>query len=205
MLKWAFSDEAKFRDINIDQLRVAFMGNSAGGNLTATLSILTSFTSGANKKFRDGLPPNYQQKYQALLYPSTETGVPYGDRWRRASQKVQEKSLPVGVAELMEDSYLPPYVDREQVLVCPLQADADLLRGLHLPPALVLTAGLDCLKQEADDYAAKLQAAGVSAEAHDYPEAVHGFSHYKKGPNYRPDDIKECWDRISGGLKSAFE
>jgi acetyl esterase/lipase len=181
------------------------MGNSAGGNLAATLTLLTSFSAGPNKRFRDELPDEFKQKLQVLLYPSVNTGVPYGERWRRSEPKVQEMSLPITVAELMEDCYLPPYIEREHILIRPIVAETELLASLRPAPALVLTAGLDCLKQEAIEYAKLLAAAGVQVEIHDYLEAKHGFSHYKKGKDFRPDDVKDCWDRIVKALAMALK
>lgn len=205
MLKWALSDAAKARNLQIDPSRVAVMGNSAGGNLTAALSLLLSFNSGPNQSFRESLPRNFQQKAQILLYPSVELATPYGDRYLRATPDVQAQSLPIGVAELMEDSYLPPYINRNQLFIAPAQSDTALLRGLNLPRALVLTAGKDCLKQEAETYAKMLTDAGVGVDLHDYPLAVHGFSHYTKGKDFRPEDVQDCWKKVHQTLRSAFE
>jgi len=204
VLQWALSDEAKVHGLHIDPTRVAVMGNSAGGNLTAALSLLLSFTEGPNKRFRDGLPKSFQQRLQILLYPSVDVGVPYGDRFRRSTSEVQAQSLPIAVAELMEDSYLPPHIDRDQVLIRPLKADNALLSSLEPPAALVLTAGMDCLKQEADDYSKSLAEAGVKVVTHDYSLAKHGFSHYTKGQDFRPDDVEDCWNRIHSTLKSSM-
>jgi len=105
----------------------------------------------------------------------------------------------------MEDSYLPPYVDRHHILIRPLEAGSALLSSLKPPAALVLTAGMDCLKQEADTYSDLLREAGVKVDAHDYPLAKHGFSHYTKGQDFRPDDVEDCWKRIQGALESSLE
>jgi hypothetical protein len=57
----------------------------------------------------------------------------------------REKRLPVWAAEMMEASYLPPYIDKQQVFVAPLTAEVELLKQLRLPPVLVINAGMDCI------------------------------------------------------------
>lgn len=205
VLRWAFSPAAVKLGINIDPSRCAIMGNSAGGNLTATLSLLLSFTEGPCAAFRNQLPAEFQQRAQVLLYPSVDAGLTYGDRCRRSEEQVQKDSLPIWAAELMEDCYLPAPIERYQLFVRPLSADGELLRQLKVPRALILTAGRDCLKEEADQYGAKLRDAGVEVTLVDYPLAKHGFSHMWKGNDFRPDDIQDCWARVSGALKQSFK
>lgn len=181
------------------------MGNSAGGNLTASLSLLLSFSHGPCARFRDALPNEFKQVKQILIYPSVECNALYRTRFQRARPNVQAKSLPVRIAELMESSYLPPHIDKEQIFIAPLLTESSLLKELKPAPALVLTAGLDCLKEEADVYARELREAGVDVEEHDYPEAIHGFSHYTKGKDFRAVDVEDCWKRVVGALTDAFE
>ncbi|KAK5944701.1 hypothetical protein PMZ80_001901 [Knufia obscura] len=205
VLKWAFTPAAQSQGLDIDPRRVAVMGNSAGGNLTAALSLLLSFSNGPCARFRNALPNDFRQVKQILIYPSVECNALYRTRFQRAEAAVQAKSLPVGIAELMESSYLPPHIDKEQIFIAPLLTESGLLKELKPASALVLTAGLDCLKKEADVYARKLREAGVNVEEHDYPEAIHGFSHYTKGKDFRVVDVEDCWKRIAGVLTDAFE
>lgn len=194
--------------MNIDPSRVAAMGNSAGGNLTASLSLLLSFTEGPCAEFRKELPSNFSQKIQILLYPSVELYNPYSKRFCRASKDIQAKSLPVWVAELMEASYSPPHVDKTQIFISPLLAGDKLLKSLKVPPALVLTAGMDCLKDEALHYVEKLKAIEADVQAKTYPLAVHGFSHLREDSaqkmDYRPDDVHDCWLLVIEALQKAF-
>lgn len=104
----------------------------------------------------------------------------------------------------MEDSYLADHIDRKQIFVQPLLADEELLHELVFVPLLILNAGTDCLKQEADAYAERLTKAGVEILLHGYPQVKHGFSHYKAGPDFRPDDVADCWRRIEESLRQAF-
>lgn len=206
VIKWAFSPDAEeFLGVMPDASRVAIMGNSAGGNLTASLSLLLSFTQGPCAAFRRGLPPNFRQCLQILLYPSVDLGRTYTERFGDADQETQAKSLPAWVASMMEASYLPPYIDKSSIFVAPMNADLSLLESLKPPSAMVLTAGKDCLKLEAELYAEKLKQAGVTLTFHEYPEAIHGFSHYKEGSkDFRREDVEDCWKRVCDALKMAF-
>ncbi|HKS97883.1 MAG TPA: alpha/beta hydrolase fold domain-containing protein, partial [Rugosimonospora sp.] len=68
------------------------------------------------------------------------------------------------------DAYAPPGVDRSQPDLDPLRAD---LAGL--PPAVIITAELDVLRDEAERYAAALLRAGVPVVAARYQGMVHNF------------------------------
>jgi acetyl esterase len=181
------------------------MGNSAGGNLTAALSLLVSFTSGSCVEFRNSLSPNFRQVLQILLYPSLRLTVPYSKRWADGDEQVKAKSLPIWVAEMMEGSYLPPYINKEQIFIAPLLTEVNLLKSLELSPAIILTAGMDCLKFEASEYADKLKDAGLPVILKNYPDCIHGFTHYPEGSkDYREDDVRNSWQEVTDALKRAF-
>lgn len=208
-LQWFLSPKAESTlGVPIDPTRVAIMGNSAGGNLTAALTILNAFTSGPCKKFRDGLPSNYRQVAQVLLYPSTACNQLYRTRFANASPEAQTESLPTWMAELMEACYLPPGVNKDQIFVAPLLADQLLLKELqpNIAPVACYVAGRDCLKGEAVQYCRKLEEAGVGVKLKEFPEAIHGFSHYKEdNKKFRKQDVEDCWDDILAFLGRAFD
>lgn len=206
VLLWASSSEGQAAmGLSIDPSRVAIMGNSAGGNLAASLSLLLSFRSGPCAQFSKALPPTFRQLLQILLYPSVECHQPYHTRYQRCTIDVQAKSLPIAVAELMEASYLPPSVLKEQIFVGPLLATPALLKQLEVPTALILTAGMDCLKDEAELYARNLEDAGVCVKIKQYPQAIHGFSHYKEGhKEFRAVDVADCWKEVCDALNNVF-
>lgn len=187
--------------IILDPARVAIMGNSAGGNLAASLSLLVSFTSGPCARYREQLPKSFQQVAQIMLYASVACNVPYIDRYNEGDENVRSASLPVWAASLMEASYLPPQINAQQIFIAPLDAHLELLESLDVAPALCITAGKDCLKYEAQGYAVKLQRAGFYVEHHEFPDAIHGFSHYKNGYE---SEREECWDRVTKFLKDRF-
>lgn len=205
LLKWTLSKEARAAGLFADESRVAVLGNSAGGNLAASLTLLLSFTSGPCANFRDALGPRFKQTLQVLIYASVQLQSSYRQRWEQGEAKVREKSLPIWIAEMMESSYLPPSVDKNQIFVSPLTAELELLKQLRLPSALFINAGLDCLKYESKAYADKLQQAGVTVVLREYPGAIHGFTHYKEGnKEYRKEDVEGSWREICEALKAAF-
>ncbi|GJC86496.1 arylesterase [Colletotrichum liriopes] len=202
VLCWACGrGAAETLGVAIDPSRVAIMGNSAGGNLTAALTLLLSFTSGPCAGFRKALPNNFRQSAQVFIYPSTSCGRPYRDRFTDSEPEVQAESLPVWVAGMMEAAYLPPYIDKEQIFISPLETPVGLLGSLRPPPTLCLTAGKDCLKFEAQAYTKKLREAGVEVTEHEYPGVVHGFSHHK-GKYF--EEVEDCWRRVEEFLLTQF-
>ncbi|KAK2791488.1 hypothetical protein FQN53_002597 [Emmonsiellopsis sp. PD_33] len=205
VLKWSLSPAAAAQGIFVDPSRIAVMGNSAGGNLVTALSLLLSFCSGDCAAFGNELPPSFRMCLQVLLYPNVEGNLPYSARYGRASKEVQQASLPIWLMEMMEGSYMPPYVDKEQIFTAPLNADVSLLRRLELPEAVVVTAGLDALKEEGGRYAAKLEEAGVKVVFREFAEANHGFTVFSEtNKGYRKEDVEGCWELVAGEVGRVF-
>ncbi|MFD4259213.1 alpha/beta hydrolase [Streptomyces sp. NPDC058534] len=135
--------------------RIAVAGDSAGANL-ATVLTLTA---------RDRRGPCIA--CQALYYPMLEPS-----RSRPSHRENgQGYFLTSDHLRWYWDSYLPDRADRADPYAAP-PARADLS---GLPPAYVVTAGLDPLRDEGLAYAAALAAAGVPVEAHHYAGMFHGF------------------------------
>jgi acetyl esterase len=144
------------REHGADPARLAVAGDSAGGNLAAVAALLC----------RDRRGPAV--RFQALAYPVT-------DHWRAGrasySQYAQGYTLTRDFMKWAFENYLPDSFDRTDPYLFPLRA-ADLS---CLPPALIVTAEFDPLRDEGRAYARRLRAAGVTAEHVHLGDQMHGF------------------------------
>jgi acetyl esterase len=70
---------------------------------------------------------------------------------------------------------MPDPAQRLEITALPLRARVDELRGL--PPTLIITAEIDVLRDEGEQYASMLRASGVDVLATRYLATVHGFCH----------------------------
>jgi acetyl esterase len=134
----------------LDPTRLAIGGDSAGGHLTAV----------ATRRARDR---GEHYAYQVLACPVIDPEMRYPD--------FDAYGLDRGEMRFFWDAFAPPgQVDRRNPDLAPLNAD---LSGL--PPALVITAEYDILRDEGEAYAAALAAAGVPTVAVRYPGLIHNF------------------------------
>src|SRR5207249_184361 len=91
--------------------------------------------------------------------------------------------------------YLPREAEASQPYASPLRGD---LRGL--PPAVVVTAEYDPLRDEGEAFAAKLSQAGVPVTLTRYPGQVHGF--FRLTPIL--DSARAAVDEVVGALRKIF-
>ncbi|GAA2275815.1 alpha/beta hydrolase [Kitasatospora cystarginea] len=143
--------------IGLDPARMAVLGDSAGGNLAAALS-LTATEHGEFSFVR-----------QVLLYPplSADFDTP---SYRQFAQGYFQSA---DYLRWLWQQYLPDPALRNEPTAAPLHARPDQLTAL--PPTLVITAEADVLRDEGEAYAAKLRAAGVPVTAVRYLGTVHAF------------------------------
>jgi acetyl esterase len=149
---------ARAGDLGGDPARIGVMGDSAGGNLAAVVSILA----------RDEGGPRIS--HQALIYPVTDM-----------TEAMQQDPSYVGNVrgivlsnadmEVFHGHYVPEGVDPTDVRLSPLYAD-DLS---HLPDAIVVVAGLDPLHDSGVRYAQALADAGNRVTVEDFHQMPHGF------------------------------
>lgn len=135
---------------------LAVVGDSAGGNLAAVVAQMA--------RDRDG--PRIA--FQLLVYPVTD-----GVTFDTASYRDNAEGFLL-TAEAMHwfwDHYVPAPDDRRNPYASPLFA-SDLSA---LPPALVMTAEYDPLRDEGEAYGRALASAGVDAEVIRYDGFIHGF------------------------------
>lgn len=142
-------------DIGGDPTRLAVMGSSAGGNLVAATTL----------RARDGGGPVIA--LQILVYPALDPSMGTPSMTEFATGHVLEKDM----VSWYWDQYVPDPRDRTLELAAP--ARAQVLVGL--PPALVIMAECDPLRDEGENYAARLARAGVSVDVTRYPGQLHGF------------------------------
>jgi len=132
--------------------RVSIGGDSAGANLSAVIC----------QESRDDPP-----LAQLLIYPPTDGGT----AWPSRELFSEGFFLSRKDRKAFGDLYQAPKAERSRD--SPLRA-TDLT---NLPPALVITAGFDILRDEGEAYAKALTAAGNSAPSRRYPGPGHGFIH----------------------------
>ena len=142
------------RDIGIDPARLAVAGDSAGGNLTAIVSLHARDTG-------------IKIAGQVLIYPATDFRMSHPSH----SEPETDCLLTHNVIRWFRDHYLNGSGDAEDWRASP--ARAATFAGL--PPAFVLTAGADPLRDEGEEYAQRLRDAGVAVEYRTYPGQFHGF------------------------------
>jgi acetyl esterase len=143
-------------EMNLDPSHMAVVGDSAGGNMAAVVALLAKERRGP------------KIKYQALLYPVTDA------KFNTHSYEIFQDGpgLTRAAMQWFWDAYAPDHNARHKA--SPLQTP---LKDLHdLPPALVITAENDVLRDEGEAYASKLMQAGVEVTAVRYMGTIHGFA-----------------------------
>jgi acetyl esterase/lipase len=144
-------------ELGADGSRIAVAGNSVGGNMAAALSLMA----------KDRKGPKIQ--YQVLLIPATDASVDT-DSYK---QFANDRFLARAFMKYGWDLYAPDAKTRDNPYVSPLRASLDAMKGL--PPALVITAENDPLRDEGEAYARKLKEAGVVVTAVRYNGTIHDF------------------------------
>jgi acetyl esterase len=142
-------------EIGADPARLAVAGDSAGGNLAAVTALLARERRGPELRF------------QLLVYPVAD------HRFDTPSYRDNAEGyfLTAAMMRWFWSHYLEQPDHGEDPIASPLRAKD--LAGL--PPALVITAEYDPLRDEGEAYAARLREAGVATELRRYPGQIHGF------------------------------
>lgn len=139
--------------LNVDPSRISVGGDSAGGNLAATVAL--ALRDDAKVKLRA----------QVLTYPIADLTFAYDQRFEKGV------ALTNGGMRDFIDHYVPDIAQRRDWRCSPLLAPS--LKGL--PPALVILAGFDPLYDEGEAYATRLKAEGVAVTVKHFPGQTHGF------------------------------
>lgn len=163
-----------------DPERIAVGGDSAGGNLAASVAL----------RARDAGGPSLA--YQLLLYPITDYAFDT-DSYR---ENAEGYMLTRRGMQWYWDHYLERELDGRHPYASPLQA-----RDLGgLPPAMVLTAGYDPLRDEGAAYVERLREAGVPVRHEHFDDMLHAFVSFPQ-----LDTAAEGLAAIGEGLRDAFD
>lgn len=169
-----------------DPGRMAVGGDSAGGNLAAAVALLARDRGGPRIAF------------QLLIYPATDAGRS-PERYPSCREFSDGYFLTRELREWFARNQTDGGTDLSDPRISPL------LAGDHsgLPPAYVLTAGFDPLRDEGKAYARALAAAGVPVEYRCYETTIHGFLSLGRFIPAALEAIDECAARLREGLGNA--
>jgi len=181
-LKWVSTHAAEF---GADGNRIAIAGNSVGGNMTAALTLMA--------KDKDG--PKIA--YQVLLIPATDASVDTESYHEFGSGRFLARAF----MKYGWDLYAPDENTRNNPYVSPLRASQSELKGL--PPALVITAENDPLRDEGEAYAHKLMDAGVPVTATRYAGMIHDFVLLNAIRNL--PEVDAALTQASDGIRAALK
>jgi acetyl esterase len=145
----------KGRDVGADIGRVAVAGDSAGGNLSAVVSQLA---------VSSGVPA---PTCQVLIYPAVDFSLETSSHRELTDGHVIPRDRILWYME----QYLKSDADKSDLRVSPLRAPS--LEGQ--PPAMIVTAGFDPLRDEGRAYGDRLREAGVDVVYREYPGQIHAF------------------------------
>ncbi|EKX62340.1 alpha/beta hydrolase [Streptomyces ipomoeae] len=152
--RWVVTEGA---DHYLDATRIAVAGDSVGGNMSAALTLMA--------KERGDVP----LVQQVLFYPVTDAAFDNGSY----RQFAEGYFLRRDAMQWFWDQYTTSEKERAEITASPLRATTEQLKGL--PPALVITAEADVLRDEGEAYANKLREAGVPVTAVRYQGIIHDF------------------------------
>lgn len=166
-------------ELGIDPDKIAIGGDSAGGNLTIAITHACK---------RENLPP---PKFQVLIYPSVDLTMSFPSVEEFASGYFLTRS---GMSWF-----------RSHYLDSPEQAGDPELQYLQqdltdLPPALVITAGFDPLRDEGQAYVDRLREHGVEVEHICYTDMIHAFVSFAGGIEAGEHAIQTIGERLKLSL-----
>ncbi|MEU6313598.1 alpha/beta hydrolase [Streptomyces sp. NPDC047014] len=145
------------REHGLDGGRLAVAGDSVGGNMSAALTLMAKERG------------DVRFVQQVLFYPVTDASFDTESYLQFAEGYFLRRDA----MRWFWDQYTTEPAQRAEITASPLRADTAQLAGL--PPALVVTAEADVLRDEGEAYAAKLRAAGVPVTALRALGTLHDF------------------------------
>ena len=173
--RWVGTHAVEFQG---DPSRIAIGGDSSGGNLAAVIALMA----------RD--QDNPKLAFQLMMFPATDfqLNTPSMEELGEGYNVTKQQMI------WIRNNYLPNQADWTNPLASPLLAPD--LSGL--PPALIIYAEYDPLRDDAEEYATRLKEAGVSVKASRYDGMIHDFPDLFEEPGNR------ALDEIASALHAAF-
>ena len=167
--------------IQADPDRLAVGGDSAGGHLAAVVALMA----------RDRKGPRID--LQVLIYPITN----YDFNTPSYAENKEGYLLTRDLMKWFWRHYVKDEGEANHPYVSPLQAE----NLKDLPPALIITAEYDPLRDEGEAYGKRLQEAGVKVALSRYPGMIHAFVRMTA----RLDKAREAVDEIAGTVRGVFK
>ncbi len=178
-LLWVYDNA---RDLNVDQSRIAVMGDSAGGNIATAVAHMA----------RDHHGPTL--KHQALVYPLVDPAGDYPSKTRYSEGYL----LTSAALSWFAGHYLSnPGEEVAHPYMTPLKAKLK-----DLPSTTIITAEYDPLTDEGEAYASALRKAGVSVNYYMFPGMVHGFFWMKGVINKSGSAFKLVNEKLTEALNN---
>ena len=175
--KWVL---AHAKELKGDPKKIALVGESAGGNMAAAVSLMA-------REHKMQMPI-----YQVLVYPIADNNVETPSYVENAKAKPLDRA---GMQWFFKN-YFNTAADGENHLIS--LVDEKDLKGL--PPTTIITAEIDPLRSEGKAYADLLEKAGVAVRYKNYEGVTHEFF----GMAAVVDKAKEAQQFVSKGLKKTF-
>lgn len=144
-------------EINVDGKKLAVVGNSVGGNMTAVTGLMAKDKKGPEIKLLIMMWPIVEANFD------TESYKLYG----------AQRFLTTPLMKWMYDQYTTDPKQREEIYASPLNATVDQLKGL--PPVLIQVAENDILRDGGEAFGRKLDEAGVTVTTIRYNGVIHDF------------------------------
>jgi len=170
-------------EFGIDANRIAVGGDSAGGNLATVACLMARDRGGPGAAF------------QLLIYPATD----YHDERPSSREFAEGYLLTKTLMDYFWGLYLRGPEDGLDPRVSPLRAES--LQGL--PPAMVITAECDPIRDQGEEYAQRLRESGVPISSKRYAGAIHAFFNLSGVVDAGREAIEDAGAALKAALRAT--
>lgn len=169
--------------LNVDPERITLIGDSAGGNITAVLSMMA----------RDR--GDFKPARQILIYPCTDNDYSEDSKYPSVIENGTDYLLTRKDMQEYMNLYKSSDADLENPYFSPMKAKD----FSNMPKTLLITAEFDPLRDEGEAFGRKLIEAGNEVEMHRIPDALHGFF----ALSTKFFHVEQCLDYINSFLSEV--